>query len=154
LQKSTAKDLAKKHPLYQIYEQYMANSKLSFESYQQAIETLGDSHIYLFRSDQIFPRFIGFRSQTEYQSLFKKLPGAKMIEELVREVLTKVKSSPKVSGEWEKSIKDFKDNYIKKIAPKKYYELIDAVGSNIIAQLEGLNRVLFRTRYEDRSVLP
>jgi hypothetical protein len=75
-------------PAYQIWNDYLSHSKLSYSNFDDALKNHDDSRIYLLRSDSTFSKFVGFRSQADYKKVFDALPGSTGIQRFLEGLVT------------------------------------------------------------------
>jgi hypothetical protein len=125
----------KQNHFYKIFMDFFSRSKISFDSFDEAVQRLGDDTVYLLRSDNAMARYTGFLSQENYRNIYDSIPGSAKITELISEFRTNISRASRL-----KSKSKFLENLpiiIEKIKNKEgYYHLLPA---EIVTILKALN---------------
>ncbi len=158
---STVKDRFLKLPLIHYMHTQLEHSKLGYATYEEGLKTLGDDSIYLFRSDNVFPNYLGFRSQNDYRKLAEAFPGFKNLKEFLTELQSKHGKDPNFSKEFKAKLgpqKEWIKNHEKIIAalPKDIQMKLKNLDATTDTFLQSwlpllMNRV-FTDRYLQRPV--
>ncbi len=90
-------------PRFRAVQEYLSRSKLGYRTYEDAMRSVDDNQMILFRNEMIHARLLGFNSAKTYNDFFFKLPGHQGFLKLVRyfyyevwlpKILPKYKKNP------------------------------------------------------------
>jgi len=91
---------------YRLFKEIFDQSYLTYETFDKAVNALGDEHIVLFRSDASLVRQVGFRSQEDYLKLAQKIPGFDSFLRAAKEFKVWIQKDPKNKEEVFKKVEE------------------------------------------------